>query len=51
MYFTSHVEYALDVYSSANDEGLRICILCWILVGNAYPCVEFPGMQVYDNDT
>jgi len=45
MYFTSHAEYALDLYSQADAEGLKALLVCWVLVGNSYPCVEFPNKQ------
>eukprot|EP01114_Cavostelium_apophysatum_P019510 TRINITY_DN6310_c0_g1_i2.p1 TRINITY_DN6310_c0_g1~~TRINITY_DN6310_c0_g1_i2.p1 ORF type:complete len:939 (-),score=210.77 TRINITY_DN6310_c0_g1_i2:108-2924(-) len=46
IYFTSHLDYAaLDCYSSANSEGEKVLILCYIVVGNTYPCIEHPQKE------
>lgn len=43
MYFTSSAEYAIDLYTSPNTQDYRTLIICWILLGNVYPCIEPPA--------
>jgi len=44
MYFTSSAEYAVDLYTSPSpQQEYRTLIICWILLGNVYPCIEAPS--------
>jgi len=43
MYFTSSAEYAIDLYTSPSPQEYRTLIICWVLLGNVYPCIEPPS--------
>jgi len=45
MYFTSNTEYAVDLYTSSNKDGYHILMMCWILIGNPFPCTEIPSRE------